>query len=243
MQEFVAQHKSKLHLVFVVIIVLIIFTLGFLTGKKFSPASKTTTPAPSSDKRAQELEEEIKTIFQDRAVVEKTDKFVFSRDKMGFYSPLLESKEVEVITYKYKRQNITLKRIAINDHSGIEVWTYDGRGYDVPEEFAIFGGYENYLNNATLVEDIKEDWKESYTTTEGVKMFYSYETTPKTIGIVKLDSFHDFFLNFKESRPTLMRIWNSKIEFFDISKSNPGFIEVKRELNKIADTIEFGIPD
>ncbi len=73
-------------------------------------------------------------------------------------------------------------------------------------------------------------------------MYYEYGYTPKSIGVVLLDSYFSYFPNYRYSKPSLVQIWYSKIKGFPSFRDDPLVLEAKRELNKIADTFELVQP-
>lgn len=221
--------------------------LGFFVGKNNQPKleNKDTEIKTDCEKQTKELRDELSAVLNNQAQLLGTKKQAYSRDEIGVYSSLFDGKQVEVWTYKYKTKNIIRKRIEINDYSGVEIWEYASVYYptDGPKDFAIFGGYENYANKATLIEEIKKNWKKLYKTKKGIEMYYEYEYAPKSIGVIVLDSYHSYFPNFKYSKPTLIQIWYSKIDGFPTSEDNPLVLKAKKELNKIADSIDIGFPE
>lgn len=227
-----------------VLLVPCLIVAGFYVGKgslSVSRDEKNTKIQEDCNLQVKELKNELEATINDRAQLLNSTKEVYQREKFAIYSPLLEGKEVEVFNFKYKTKNIVQKRIRINDFSGIEIWEYES-SYSTtaePENFATFGGYENYAYKATSIEEIKKGWDESYKTKGGIEVFYDYEYVQKSIGVVSLSSYISFFPNFKESKPSLVRIWNSKLDGFPTSKNDSSVLRAKLELNKIADTLVF----
>lgn len=243
----VFQNKLIKALIFI-LLVLFLIAAGFFIGKKYQlniQDEKVLKAQKECGEQIKEIKDELEAAIDDRAQLVNTSRQDFKRENFGVFSPLLEGKEVEIWNYKYKTKNIVQKRIEIDDYSGVEIWEYVSSYYSTegPKDFAIFGGYENYAHQATPVNEIKENWEESYKTENGIEMFYGYEYTPKSIGVVTLSSYHDYFPNFRESKPSLVRIWYSKIGGFPTSKNDSSVLEAKVELNKIADTLVYGFSE
>lgn len=236
--------KIILHVLLIPCLIVTGFYIGKRDQSKFQDKKVIETQG-TCESQTKELRDELEAVIDNRAQLLGTSKEVYKREKFAIYSPLLEGKEVEVWNYRYKTKNIVRKRIEIDDYSGIEIWEYASsyNSADGPKNFATFGGYENYLLRATLVDEIKENWEESYKTKNGVEMFYGYEYTPKSIGVVTLSSYHDYFPNFRESKPSLVQIWYSKIDGFPTSKNDSSVLQAKLQLNKIVDTFVFGVPE
>lgn len=167
-------------------------------------------------------------------------KYIYEKGVMGVYSPLLEGKNVEVTTYKYKNATIVRKQIEIDNTSRVTIWEYQTRypfpNGQIPDDFGIFDGYENYANYATSVNDLKRHWTEPYKTKSGIGMYYGYEYTPRTIGVITLSSYHNYF-NYKNPQPSVLII-SYTVDTFSASEADPKLFKEKEQLNKIANTFE-----
>lgn len=222
--------------------------VGFELGRN-SSLNYMSNKVPLIDSKCngqiQDLNDELSAVLNDQAQLLTTSRQIYNRDEIGIYSNLFEGKQVEISSYKYRTKNIIRKRIVIDDYSGVELWEYASEypAGDELKDFAIFRGYENYANHAILVNDIVSGWADKYKTKLGVEMFYGHEYTPKSIGVVTLESYHRYLPNFVNSKPTFIKIWYSKMGGFPSTKEDPLVIKAKVELNKIADSIELGLPD
>jgi len=196
------------------------------------------------DKQIIDIKNELNAVLNNQGQLLETIEKDFKKSDLSIYSPLLENKQLEISTYKYKTKNIVRKRIIINDHSGIDFWEYTSgyNTFDGPKNFVIFSGYENYTNAATVVDDIKKTWQDTYKTKNGIDMYYQYEYTPKTIGVILLDSYFDYFPGYEYSKPAFIQIWYS-INGTALSKNDSFVLEAKKELNKIADSFKLVKPD
>ena len=94
----------------------------------------------------------------------------------------------------------------------------------------------------SVVDDIKKTWQDTYKTKNGIDMYYQYEYTPKTIGVILLDSYFDYFPGYEYSKPAFIQIWYS-INGTALSKNDSFVLEAKKELNKIADSFKLVKPD
>ncbi|MBI4226440.1 hypothetical protein HY612_05000, partial [Candidatus Roizmanbacteria bacterium] len=196
-------------------------------------------------KQVEQLNREIYALKNNLGIIIDFKKEKYKREAIGIYSPLLEGKQVELTTYKYKDATIIGKFIEINSFSNIGIWEFQTNtpllDNDPPEDFVIFGGYENYLNQATSIEDIKKNWKESYKTKNGITMFYGYNYVPKYIGAVTLNSYHNYF-HYRNPKPSLLIISYQTVGI-PLSAADPAVSKAKEELNKIVDTLELVQPN
>ncbi|MBP9691481.1 hypothetical protein KBD81_05390 [Candidatus Woesebacteria bacterium] len=239
---------SKLLALFLFIALPIIgFAIGIQYTAAISTEEDTSSTETSSQMQVKALEEELQAVLDDRAQLVSTTKETYNKEEFGLYSPLIEGKEIEVRTYKYKTQTIKAKSIEIDDSTGVVFWEYGEYYYpyeELPELFAIFDGYENYAYHAELISDIQNSWDEKYKTRNGLEMFYGYHAAPKSIGSVSLSAYFRNFPNYTSFKPTFVRIWNTKIENYPqtTGQNDPSVLKAKKGLNDIVDSFEFVMP-
>lgn len=229
-----------------ILVVILFFALpvvGFYFGLRY----QSTIPQMSqNNNKTEELENEITLILEDRASVESEYTEPFSQEKTGIYSPLLEGKQASVTEYRYRRETIVERQVDL-ENGAIELWEYHGayNSYEnkIPDNFAEFGGYENNALVAQKVSALLGRLKDKYSTKNKLAMFYDYHYTPKSIGAVSLNSYISFVPNIRESFPLLLKVWYNKVEGFPDEKTDPAVIKAKQEVNKIADTIQIGLPE
>ncbi len=163
---------------------------------------------------------------------------------------------MRVSTYRYKGKVIVEKQIKFNNYSGIDIWHYMSDFHperqELPVDFAIFDGYENYGLYPTLSvgEVVKrmQTTRNYYTTKNKVKMVYMYQLAPKSIGSVELVTYTQRYPIYHESlsgmstlRPTIIKIWYSKISSFPDDPTDQEIINAKRELAKLAEMIDLQV--
>ena len=163
---------------------------------------------------------------------------VYSGEKEGVRSPLLEGKNVEISTYSYKSKTIIHKNINIDDFTSLSIWQYGNFNRDEKiQDFSIFRGYENYNNWAIPVQIIVDGWSDLYKTKNNIDMYYEYFFTPKSIGYIGLSSYWTYLPYVDGSKPSLITIYYSKIDGFAQDSDDPILSEAKIKLNQVADTI------
>lgn len=159
----------------------------------------------------------------------------FNKTITGFDSSLFSGVTVSAETISYRKKTMQAKFYS-SDGFGFNETIYDSPtdSNEIPSDFATFFGYENYALYGTPVLQHKQAWKESYTTKKGLVMYYRYEYTPKSIGVVLLS----VYLSPSQTaihKPILLEVWYSK---FTPGLTNDEIIRAKSEVQKIADTIE-----
>lgn len=244
------QHKKETVVVFCVIIFILVTSLiGFFVGKNLERERNTKENNQLVQKYTEKintLEKEMQAMIQNRGIHIKSSKEKYKKENIGIYSPLLEGKNVSIDQYKYNAEIIIRKEIRIDKNISLVIWEMDVPSKRIQDDlpgFAIFDGYENYALNAYPVSELRKEWTESYKAKNGTDMYYAYHYSPKTIGVVSLDSLHLYFFGYYPAIPRLVRIYNSKIGNFPSSKNDPAVIKAKEELKKVADTLEFGVKD
>ncbi|MFO0703497.1 MAG: hypothetical protein U0525_02115 [Patescibacteria group bacterium] len=250
--SFLSLRKSSTVIVITTILLLIFdFLLGIYIGKASQIKnhqeeisrlkSNFISERDNYDVQIQKLNTEIYAIKNDVGLLLDTNEEKFSKKLMELYSPFIENKMVEVTRFKYRDSTIIRKSVKIDDKSGIEIWQYDGMTNapmkGPPGQFVTFGGYENYLNHAKSVSDEIKEWTEPYQTKKGLKMYYEYEYSPKSIGVVSLNIYLPY-LYYRVPKPAVLRVWTSNIGGRPDTKNDVLIIKTKTALNKIADTIE-----
>lgn len=222
------------------------FLFGFFIGKQYRLKTENEDIVKIKSDFAKEkvdYEKQIEdlTAWKDnRGVQIDTKKYKYDKNTIGVYSPLLEDKMVEIFTYKYKGATIIKKQIEIDNMSRVTIWEYQTRypftNGQIADDFGIFDGYENYANYVTSVNDLRRHWTEPYKTKNGIGMYYGYEYTPRTIGVISLSSYHNYF-NYKNPQPSVLII-SYNVDTFSASEADPKLFKAKEQLNKIANTFE-----
>ena len=177
-------------------------------------------------------EDEIQLLLHNKGKFVKSHDEISTPDRLGFYMPMLDGKAMHVSTFTYKRNVITEKAFVLDrDANGdnettVDVWEFtSGRNNlaDTQSAYVIFGAYGNYTMNPMLLKDIMSFWQESYTTSNGIKMYWSYGGGPKdSDGPVSLQFFMPYGLVI---HPQLV----------SLTLKEAPTLKAKEELKKIAD--------
>lgn len=89
-----------------------------------------------------EFERELIATANDRAIVVSSSKEDYKKEIIGFYSPLIDGKQVQVTKYRYKGKTIIHKWVEISENSGLEIYEYPKPDFstdDETEQFVTFG--------------------------------------------------------------------------------------------------------
>ncbi len=84
------------------------------------------------DKQITDIKDELNAVLNDQGQLLETKQQEYNKGESTIYSPLLEGKQVEISTYKYKNKKIVRKRIEIDDYSGVDSWEYSKRKTNLP---------------------------------------------------------------------------------------------------------------
>lgn len=211
---------------------------GYVVKKKISYQTNSKISATQDNlAKIEALEKEINAILGNRAQFIDSKKEKLSKNQMPISSPLIDGKDFQIIRYKFKRQTIVEKRIEINDNTTFTLWEFSGI------DQVIVQGYENYGLYTTSIEELEKGWKESYTNKNGIKMFYDYEYSPRSIGVVTLNIFKDSFPNYRYTKSAFLKISYALDGFNGVGDKNSSKVKAaKIELNKVLDTFSFYEP-
>lgn len=222
-----------------IIIPFITFYIG-LQVQNSAEIERKNTELKQLKERLKENEEEIQLLILDSGKYLRQYKNTYTYADFGIYSPLFEGQEITNMVYNYKRQTITQKSLALQDKSknsfGVNVWEYTsskGTSNQSLENFVIFDGYENYALSPHTISDIVASWKESYTNSNGIKMYWSYGRAPKgAIYAVYLEFLHIYPPN---GHPSFVRLFIPTNGY--LSEADPKLQTYKEQLKRFADTI------
>lgn len=208
-------HFSKIFLA--VIFLLIGIVLGYVIQAK---------KIEEKDALLAQRDEEAQLILKDRGRLDGKDTSEYSFADFGIYSPLFEGKTMHTNYYWYRDHEIVERSIDLENDMFADVWQYEKGG-----DGAIFGGYENYFNNATSLQKINESSEGEYVNPDGLEMFWTTDYYPggKTV-----------YVNYKQGyspsgKSALFRV-GKNVNL--VTDTPPSQAQIKQEIIKVADTIK-----
>lgn len=204
--------------------------IATLREEKQTLLTKTPSPTP----KAEALGKFLKTYSQP-----------YSFETVGVYSALFNGKTVTLMDFSFKPMGqstdnlVTEKTIPITFRNGIteagsEIYEYTKwQG----EDYVYFGGYENYVLHPIYIKELLNK-PDKYLNKSGISMTWSYEYTPKSIGLVALNFLTHNTLN---GNPMYVRIWELTNSLDIKDDKDPLLSPIKTNLQSLADTISLSI--
>jgi hypothetical protein len=170
----------------------------------------------------------------------------YSKNKHGYNIPFIEGEQVIESTMSF-RGNIIRSSEALSGRGSIDkpeiiLWEYIPNSplqlvNTIPDDFVIYGGYENYVGNPTYVKDLLANTTDSYLNKNGVRVFWGYIPQPHGLSGV---NFYAYKYEKTANRYFLLEVGKSVDnynEYFS-QKDAPIALKLKEELKKLADQLE-----
>ena len=169
---------------------------------------------------------------------------------LGVYSPEFTGKQITFLPWEYKTALVGQRSISLdNDSHGIVVWELSGSYYSLPTlsgqeskatqyDIPTFGGYENH-GTPVWVSRLLNEAKETFTTTQGIKMHLGYAYAPKSISSVEAS----FLIpsDVAAGRPErYVVLWQEVDNYLDATQSD--ITTAKNKLKAFANTITLSQP-